>query len=216
MNKLSPEHAQAGRELRHRPRYNVETVMSGSPGDVTLLLQAMRDGQPDAEGKLLSLVYGELRRLAGYYLRLERPGHTWQSTALVHEAYLKMAGQHCALQNRGHFFGVAAQAMRRILVDHARAQQADKRGGGQMALPIEAALLVSSMKPAEWIDLDAALTRLSEFDSHLSRLVELRFFAGLTVEETAEVLGCVPRTVNRDWRTAQAWLRRELGDGDPQ
>jgi RNA polymerase sigma-70 factor (ECF subfamily) len=197
------------------PRYNVATAMSASPGEVTRLLIAMQDGQRDAESRLLTLVYDELRRLAAGYLRHERPDHTLQATALVHEAYLKLAGQNATWQNRGHFFGVAAQAMRRVLVDHARAFCAGKRGSGQAKISLDEALVFSAVQSRELLDLDEALTRLAEFDARLARVVELRFFAGLSVEETAEALGCATRTVNRDWRTAQAWLRRELGAGDP-
>ncbi|HEV3198914.1 MAG TPA: sigma-70 family RNA polymerase sigma factor [Bryobacteraceae bacterium] len=188
--------------------------MSASPGEVTRLLIAMQDGQRDAEPRLLTLVYDELRKLAASYLRRERPDHTLQATALVHEAYLRLADQHATWQNRAHFFGVAAQVMRRILVDHARACHAGKRGSGQAKISLDEALVLSHAESQELLDLDEALSRLAEFDGRLARVVELRFFAGLSVQETAEVVGCATRTVNRDWRTAQAWLRRELGAGD--
>lgn len=186
------------------------TVMSASPGEVTRLLIAMQDGQPDAEARLLTLVYDELRRLAAGYMRRERPDHTLQATALVHEAYLKLAGQTVTWQSRAHFFGVAAQIMRRILVDHARACHAEKRGSGQAKVSLDNALLLSTAESGELLDLDNALTRLAEIDAHLARVVELRYFAGMSVSETAEVMGCSTRTVNRDWRAAQAWLRREM------
>ncbi|MBZ5623915.1 MAG: sigma-70 family RNA polymerase sigma factor [Acidobacteriia bacterium] len=184
--------------------------MSASPGEVTRLLIAMQDGQPDAEARLLTLVYDELRRLAAGYMRRERPDHTLQATALVHEAYLKLAGQTVTWQSRAHFFGVAAQIMRRILVDHARACHAEKRGSGQAKVSLDNALLLSTAESGELLDLDNALTRLAEIDAHLARVVELRYFAGMSVSETAEVMGCSTRTVNRDWRAAQAWLRREM------
>lgn len=190
--------------------------MGAAPGEVTRLLLAMRDGRPDAAPELLNLVYDELRRLAASYMRRERPDHTLQATALVHEAYLKLAGQEATWRNRAHFFAVAAQAMRRILVDHARAGKAEKRGGAQAKVPINEAvltgsLLVSSANSGELLRVDEALTELTEFDARLARVVELRYFAGLSVQETAEVMGCGTRTVNRDWRTAQAWLRRKMG-----
>lgn len=185
--------------------------MSATPGEVTRLLIAMQDGQGDAEARLLTLVYDELRRLAASYMRRERPDHTLQATALVHEAYLKLTEQNANWQNRAHFFGVAAQVMRRILVDYARTHKAEKRGGGHVKLSLNEALLLSSAKSHELIDLDEALSRLAAVDPRQARVIELRFFAGLSVEETAEVLGRTTRTVNRDWRMAQAWLRRELG-----
>ena len=185
--------------------------MSVPAGDVTQLLGQARAGNRDAESQLLGLVYDELRRLAAGYLRRERPNHTLQATALVHEAYLRLAGQKNTLQNRGHFFGVAAQLMRRILVDHARAHQAGKRGGGKAQVSLEEAAPISAAESRELLDVDEALTRLAELDPRQGRVVELRYFGGLSVEETAEALGCTARTVNRDWRMAQAWLRNELG-----
>jgi len=187
--------------------------MSASHGEVTRLLVAMREGQREAEPRLLSLVYDELRRLATGYLRRERRNHTLQATALVHEAYLRMAGQKASWQNRAHFFGIAAQVMRRILVDHARAHRAEKRGSGQAMVSLDEALLVSA-DSSQLIDLDEALTRLAEIDPRQARVVELRFFVGMSIEEAAEVLGCGVRTVNRDWRMAQAWLRRALSPAE--
>jgi RNA polymerase sigma factor (TIGR02999 family) len=150
--------------------------------------------------------------LAASYLRRERRNrdHTLQATALVNEVYLRMAGQHNPWDNRAHFFGIAAQMMRRILVDYARNRRAVIRGGGQPNLPLDQALLVSSADSQELLDLDLALSRLAKFDARAARVFELRFFGGLSVEETATVIGVVPRTVNRDWRLAQAWLSREL------
>ena len=185
--------------------------MSPTPGEVTRLLVAMQEGQPDAEARLLPLVYDELRRLAASYLRRERPDHTLQATALVHEAYIRLAGQQGTWQNRSHFFGIAAQLMRRVLVDHARAHCAEKRGSGGIKVPLDEALLLSSAESRELLDLDEALSRLAQIDPRQARVIELRFFAGLSLEETAHVLNCATRTVTRDWRMAQAWLRRELG-----
>jgi RNA polymerase sigma factor (TIGR02999 family) len=189
----------------------LKTDMGAAPGEVTRLLIAMQHGRPEAAPELLNLVYDELRRLAASYMRRERPDHTLQATALVHEAYLKLAGQDATWQNRAHFFAVAAQAMRRILVDHARAKKAEKRAGGHVKVSLDEALLVSIPNPGKLLSLDDALTELAEFDVRLAQVVELRFFAGLSVQETAEVLGCAARTVNRDWRAAQAWLRRKMG-----
>jgi RNA polymerase sigma factor (TIGR02999 family) len=161
--------------------------------------------------ELLPLVYAELRQLASSYLRRERQGHTLQPTALVHEAYLRMIDQTQAhWQNRAHFFGVAAQMMRRILIDHARAQQADKRGGEFQKLSLDENIDVSGNRADELVALDDALKRLAEIDPQKSRLVELRFFGGLSVEETAEVLGVSAPTVKRHWRMAKAWLYGEV------
>jgi RNA polymerase sigma-70 factor (ECF subfamily) len=184
--------------------------MSAEPGEVTLLLDALRMGQRDVEPRLLALVYGELRKLAASYLRHERPDHTLQPNDLVHEAYLRMAGEETPWQNRAHFLGAAAQMMRRILVDHARAHNAQKRGDGQRKVSLDEALYVSAADSQHLIDVDEALTRLAALDARQARIVELRFFAGLSVDETAEALGCAARTVNREWRVAQAWLQREL------
>ncbi len=157
--------------------------------------------------ELLPLVYAELRRLAAGYLRRERAGHTLQPTALVHEAYLRMVDQtQVRWQNRAHFFGVAAQMMRRILVDHARSQHAEKRGGDVQKLSLDENIDVSGERAAELVALDEALERLAEIDPQKSRVVELRFFGGLSVEETAEVLGVSAPTVKRHWRLAKAWL----------
>jgi RNA polymerase sigma factor (TIGR02999 family) len=157
--------------------------------------------------ELLPLVYAELRRLAAGYLRRERVGHTLQPTALVHEAYLRMVDQtQVRWQNRAHFFGVAAQMMRRILVDHARSQHAEKRGGDVQKLSLDENIDVSGTRAAELVALDEALERLAEIDPQKSRVVELRFFGGLSVEETAEVLGVSAPTVKRHWRLAKAWL----------
>ena len=181
------------------------------PGEVTRLLQAMRNGEPDVAARLIPRVYDELRRLAASYLRRERRDHTLQATALVHEAYLRLVEQHTPWQSRAHFFGVAAQLMRRILVDYARARQANKRGGENVRVPLDEALLLSHADSQNLLDLDLALSRLSDVDVRLENVFTLRFFGGLSVNETAEVLKVGARTINRDWRMAQAWLRRELG-----
>ena len=178
-----------------------------SPHEVTRLLIRLTDGDDGALGDLLPLVYGELRRLAAGYLRRERAGHTLQPTALVHEAYLRLVDQsQVRWQNRAHFLGVAAQMMRRILVDHARGQQAEKRGGDFQKLSLDENIDVSGERASDLVALDEALERLAELDPQKSRVVELRFFGGLSVEETAEVLGVSAPTVKRQWRMAKAWL----------
>jgi RNA polymerase sigma-70 factor, ECF subfamily len=182
-------------------------VVNSSQQEVTRLLIRLMDGERAVLDDLLSLVYAELRRLAAGYLRHERPGHTLQPTALVHEAYLRLVDQtQVQWQNRAHFFGVAAQMMRRILVDHARSQQAEKRGGDIQKLALDENIDVSGERAAELIALDEALARLAALDPQKSRIVELRFFGGLSVEETAEVLGVSAPTVKRQWRMAKAWL----------
>ena len=181
--------------------------------DVTQLLVAVSNGDREALDKLLPLVYDELRHLANRYLRRERPDHTLQATALVNEAYLRLVAQHVSWQNRAHFFGVAAEMMRRILVDHARNHQAAKRGSGGVKLALDEAIGVSNEQAAELIALDEALTALAEFDPQKSRIVELRFFGGLSIEETAEVLGIGTATVIRQWRMAKAWLYHEISKG---
>jgi RNA polymerase sigma factor (TIGR02999 family) len=179
--------------------------------DVTQILHAVSGGDKDAPARLLPLVYAELRRLAGHYLRQERPDHTLQPTALVHEAYLKLIDQsRVDWQNRAHFIGIAAQSMRRILVDHARSHRASKRGGFQQKLALDDAVDYSQPRDIDLVALDDALNLLAEFDQRQSRIVELRFFGGLTIEETAEALGVSPATVKVDWSMAKAWLRREI------
>jgi RNA polymerase sigma-70 factor (ECF subfamily) len=167
----------------------------------------LTDGDGAAMEELLPLVYQELRRRAANYLRRERQGHTLQPTALVHEAYLRMIDQtQVRWQNRAHFFGVAAQMMRRILVDHARSQHAEKRGGDAVKLSLDENIDVSNDRSSDLVALDEALSRLAEIDPQKSRVVELRFFGGLSVEETAEVLNVSAPTVKRHWRLAKAWL----------
>jgi RNA polymerase sigma factor (TIGR02999 family) len=159
----------------------------------------------------MPLVYNELRQLAASHLRRERSDHTLQATALVHEAYLRLVRQDSVnWQNRHHFFGAAANLMRRILVDHARGHAAEKRGSGISRVPLTEAIAMSQQQPAELLALDESLTRLAAVDPQQGRIVELRVFAGLSVEETAEILGVSPATVKRDWAVAKAWLLREL------
>ena len=163
----------------------------------------------------MTVVYDELRRQASRYLRHESPGHTLQTTDLIHEAYLRLVDQkNPHWQNRAQFFGIAAQLMRRILVDHARGRHRAKRGGGNIRISLDEEVAGSTNNEVELIDIDEALNRLAEIDIQQSKIVELRFFAGLNVEETAQVLGISPRTVKRSWRFAKAWLRRELQDHD--
>ena len=180
------------------------------PGEVTELLQRWSGGDREALEKLLPLVYEELKRLAAGYMRREPRDHTLQPTAVVHEAFLKLVEQKdVSWQNRAHFLGVAAQAMRRILVDHARRRRADKRGGGEKPLSIE--VETPQGTPAvDLLALDLALSNLAAIDAEKARVVELRYFAGLTVDETAAVLGSSPSTVAREWRAAKSWLYREL------
>jgi RNA polymerase sigma factor (TIGR02999 family) len=186
-------------------------VAEPSPGEITQLLVELRKGDKDAEARLIPVVYDELRRLANHYMRGERPDHTLQPTALVHEAYLRLIEQdRVEWRNRAHFFGVAASLMRRILVDHARARLTTKRGAAEQPVHLEEGFVFAEERSGELVALDEALQRLAEFDPRLGRIVELRFFGGLSVEDTAEVLGISPRTVKREWNTAKAWLRGEL------
>lgn len=182
-----------------------------STQQVTQLLVNWSNGDQSALEQLTPLVYSELRRLAGRYLRKERPDHTLQSTALVHEAFIRLIDQkNVRWQNRAHFFGVAAQMIRRILVDHARSRSASKRGSGAPRLSLDEAIATPDRKDLDLVALDDALNTLSKIDPQQARIVELRFFTGLTVEETAEVLGISPATVKRDWVTAKAWLYRDI------
>jgi RNA polymerase sigma-70 factor (ECF subfamily) len=182
-----------------------------APPDVTQILKDIRDGAEGAPARLIPLVYDELRRLADHYLQQERSDHTLQPTALVHEAYLKLVDQtRVDWQNRAHFFGVAAQLMRQILVDHARRHRASKRGGAQQKLALDEAVDYSQPRDLDLVALDDALTALAQFDERQSRIVELRFFGGLTIDETAEALGISPATVKVDWSMAKAWLRQQV------
>lgn len=182
---------------------------------VTQLLHDWNHGDQTALAALMPLVYQELHRLAAHYLRRENPAHTLQPTALVNEAYLRLVElQQMQWQNRAQFFGVAANFMRRILVDHARAKHAEKRGSGGERVSLTAAEDFSVRQDVNLLALDDALETLAQFDSQQCRVVELRFFAGLTIEEAAEVLGVSTMTVKRDWRTAKLWLQRELSKGE--
>ena len=184
-----------------------------SSHQVTQLLSDWSRGDPKAREELMPLVYGELWRLAQSYLRRERGDHTLQATALVHEAYLRLVEQNdVQWNNRGHFFAITAQAMRRILVDHARGHQAAKRGGEGEKIPIEDAFALSNDRPDAFLALDESLRRLAEVDSRQEQIVELRVFAGMSVEEIAEVLKISTATVKRDWTMAKAWLSLELGN----
>ena len=183
-----------------------------SSSDVTGLLGDWSRGNQSALNQLLPLVYGELRRIAARQLRSERVGHTLQPTALVHEVYLRLVDQrNVDWRNRAHFFGAAAQVMRRILVDHARRQAASKRGDGLPRVSIDEAKGVSGPDGIPVLVLDQALNRLAEIDEDLARIVELRAFGGMTIEEAACMLDVSPSTAKREWRTAKAWLTRELG-----
>ena len=182
-----------------------------SQGDVTSLLVAITKGDTGAESKLIPLVYAELRKLAGHYMRRERSDHTLQATALVHEAYIRLVRQRDVnWQNKAHFFAIAGSLMRRILVDHARAHTRGKRGGRQEPIPLEEAILFSEDRSEEVLDLDRALTRFAREYPRQSQIVEMRFFGGLGIEEIADVLKISPKTVKRDWSLARAWLHREL------
>ena len=186
--------------------------MNGPSPDVTALLAEWSRGDRSALSQLLPVVYGELRRIAAGELAGERVGHTLQPTALVHEVYLRLVDQRQVdWQNRAHFFGVAAQVMRRILVDHARRHSAGKRGDGIRCVSLDDAKDVPAAGEIPILALDRALDRLQQVDADLARIVELRAFGGLTVEEAAHVLKISPSTAKRDWRTAKAWLSRELG-----
>ena len=185
--------------------------MTPSPEEVTQLLVSWRNGDQDARDELMPLVYEELHRLAHQYMSRERPGHTLQTSALVNEAFLRLADQRdVQWQNRAHFIGIAGQMMRRILVDYARNRGYAKRGGGAVQVSLDEELIVSNERTAAIVALDDALQNLARLDERKSRLVELRFFGGLSIEETAEVLGVSPGTVMRDWTLAKAWLRREM------
>lgn len=188
------------------------TMSSNSSGEITQMLLELTDGNADAVDQILPHIYDELRRLAGSYLRRERSDHTLQPTALVHEAYMKLIDQRqVKWQNRAHFFGIAAQVMRRILMDHARKHLANKRGGDAEILPLEEEIfVVSPDKSNELLALDEALERLAKMDPPKARVVELRYFGGLSIEETAEVMGISVPTVNRHWKFAKAWLHSEL------
>jgi RNA polymerase sigma factor (TIGR02999 family) len=185
--------------------------LTQTPQNVTPLLIGWSKGDKEALDKLVPLVYDELRRQAARYLRHERVGHTLQTTALIHEAYLRLVDQkNVQWQNRAHFFGIAAKLMRRILVDHARTKKRAKRGGSDIRVSLSDANLKAQAQDLDIVALDEALERLAAIDEQQSRIVELRFFSGLTVEETAEILSISTATVKRDWSMAKAWLHREI------
>jgi RNA polymerase sigma-70 factor (ECF subfamily) len=186
-------------------------AMSADSTEINLLLDQYRDGNPEVFEKLMALVYDDLRKLASWQLQSERPDHTLQPTALVHEVYLKLAAQNPVdWQNKSHFFALAAQVMRHILVDYARHRQREKRGGGQTKIGLDDARNFSASADPELIALDEALKTLAVKDPRKCRIVELRYFGGLSIEETAEVLGVSATTVRREWTMAKAWLRREI------
>ena len=181
--------------------------MSSSPGEVTRLLRRLAGGDQSAQDELAPHVYTELHKLAAFYLRRERPSHTWQTTELLNEAYLKLVGDPDPdFQGRAHFFGVAARIMRRILTDHARRRRAEKRGGNARVIPLDDGIAMSEEQVGLIADLDEALKRLETLNPEAARVVELRFFGGLTEEECARLLGVSSRTVKRLWMTARAWL----------
>jgi RNA polymerase sigma factor (TIGR02999 family) len=181
-----------------------------TPGEVTQLLVDVRAGDQSALNKLLPLVYDELRKIASSYLSQERSGHTIQTSDLVHEAYLRLAEADVSWQNRAHFFGIAARSMRQILVDYARRRNAEKRGGGMTRVSLSESVLVLDEDFSRLLMLDDALRRLEQVDARLCKVVELRYFSGLTVGETAEVLSVSSRTVENDWNLAKAWLFRTM------
>jgi RNA polymerase sigma factor (TIGR02999 family) len=190
---------------------NCAMSSTSDPGQVTQLLERWGRGDQSALDELTPLVYNELRNVADAYLRRERPDHTLQATALVNEAYLRLIGQkHGRWQGRKHFFGIAARLMRQVLVEHARKHKAEKRGGGRVAVTLEEFAEVSSTPDVDILAVHEALERLAVFDAHQAHVVELRFFGGLSIDETAEILGVGHATVEREWTMARAWLRNEL------
>ncbi len=187
--------------------------MSEKPAkrDVTLLLNELSAGKEGAEGELLPLIYDELRALARYFMRNERTGHTLQTTALVHEAYLRLCGsRQDSWENKAHYMRLAARAMRRVLVDHARRKYSQKRGGEAARVPLDPGMAIQIDETIDHLALDEALTKLAALDPRLCQVVELRYFCGLTVDETAKVIGTSPRTTKSDWKMAKAWLKQEL------
>ena len=203
----------AGAAGRGRPAIcRSDDEMTASPSAVATMVDNARKGDEQALAALLPLVYDELRRLAARYMRRERPGQTLQATALVHDAYLRLLrDSHLSWQNRAHFFGIAARSMRQILIERARTRGAAKRGGSRIRVTFEPGLIAAAQAPELDLEaLDEALTRLAALDAELARVVEVRFFGGLSIEETAEALNVSPATVKRRWTLAKAWLAREL------
>lgn len=196
--------------------YTIEKFMAAPSLEVTRILVDLSNGNREAVDQVTPLIYGELRRLAASYMRRERPGHTVQATELVHEAYLRLVDQRAVTwQNRAHFLGVAAQVMRYILLDYAKGHRAAKRGGGAEKVQLDEALAGAENGVLDILCLDDALTRLAAIDANQAKIVELRFYAGLSVEETAEAMSISTATVKREWRMARAWLQRELGPEAP-
>jgi RNA polymerase sigma factor (TIGR02999 family) len=190
-------------------------MASAAAGEVTELLLALKRGDKQAEGKLVQLIYPELRRIAQRQMRRERQDHTLQATALVHEAYLRLTLQpYPAWEGRTQFLAIAARLMRQILIDHARAHLRQKRGGGEVTRFLDERFEGIDLRPFEWLALDECLSRLTKIDSRQSQIVELRFFGGMSVEEVAQQLGVSPKTVKRDWQVARAWLYREMRRDD--
>ncbi len=188
--------------------------MSSSESDVTTLLHRFQQGDEEAQAELVAAVYDELKAIAGRYMRRENESHTLQTTALVNEAYLKLINVKISQwQDRAHFFAVASQIMRRILVDHARKHIAGKRGGGFEVLPLDEGLVFSPARSRDMVKLDEALQRLETTDERVAKIIQLRFFGGLSIEETAEALRVSPRTVKREWTFGKAWLRSEFEGG---
>ena len=212
--KLPPKSDKTGLEFpgtdKLQGRVAVRGPVTSQSGEITELLKQLTAGNREAESKLVPLVYEQLRRLAASYMRRERPDHTLQPTALVHEAYLKLMDQRrVSWQNRSHFYRLAARLMRRVLVDHARQVNASKRAKGQK-VALDESLAYSKEKPSELLAIDEALSRLAETEPRLGQVVELRFFGGCSEEEIAGILGVSARTVKRDWKLARAWLYAEL------
>jgi RNA polymerase sigma-70 factor (ECF subfamily) len=199
-------------ENRDNSRNSDFSNAMGEPGEVTLILEQVREGDEQAMQRLISLVYKELRRLAAYYMQQERPDHTLQPTALVHEAYLKLVGIKTPnWQNSSHFFAIAAQVMRNLLVDHARTRERAKRRGSA-TIQLDEDITLTFIQSVTLLAIDDALTRLSEIDSRQARIVELRYFAGMNNDQIALALDISERTVRREWQMAKAWLRAEIGE----
>jgi RNA polymerase sigma factor (TIGR02999 family) len=189
----------------------MKKIMAIPAQEITQLLLAWSNGDRNALDRLVPLVHQELRRLARYYMRREREDHTLQTSALINEAYIRLVDyERMRWQDRAHFFAVAARAMRRILVDYARTRRYQKRGGNERKVSLDQAATLPATEAREMIDLNEALTRLSELDSRKGQIIELRYFGGLSIEETAEVMGLSPATVKREWNSARLWLRKEI------
>ena len=189
--------------------------MDPNPGEVTRLLKAMHRGDSDAAENLLPLVYVELHRVAAAYMRRERSGHTLQATALINEAYMRLVGEDIDWNNRAHFIGLAANVMRRVLVDYARAHKAERRGGGLQRVEMDDNLAISPERLDEVLYLDEAMAKLAAKNPRQARVVELRYFGGLSVEQISDILGVAPRSVKRDWALARIFLFGELNPGAP-